>query len=182
MKKIILVTVIISMSVFFISCSTASSDPKATLVTFFESLSKKDIAGARKMATQDSKAMLDIMEMGLSQAKEEKGLEKFDKSKMEIGETKVVGDIATIPVKEKQSGEAVNFTLKKEAGTWKVAFDMATLLKMGTEKLKEKGHVSIDSLANQMDELKNMNTDSLKEVMDKGMLALDSLKKILKKN
>jgi hypothetical protein len=42
--------------------------------------------------------------------------------------------MATVPVKEKESGESINFTLKKEDGSWKVAFDESTLMGMAQQK------------------------------------------------
>ena len=70
---------------------------------------------------------------------EDKSNEQFDKSKMEIGEAKIDGDKATVNVKETKNGESVNFVLKKEEGSWKVAMDMNTMMGMGAEKMKEKG-------------------------------------------
>ncbi len=147
---------------------------------------KKDIAAARKLATADSKAMFDLMEMGMKMKDntvEDKTDEQFDKSKMEMGEAKITGDRATVNVKEKKSGEAVDFVLKKEGGEWKVAMDMATMMSMGAEKMKEKGmnDEQMGELNEKMEEFKNMSADSLKMIMDKGMKALDSLKKAMEK-
>ena len=49
---------------------------------------------------------------------------------------KIEGDKATVPVKDKKSGETTNYTLKKEGGSWKVAFDKATMTQMGSDKMK----------------------------------------------
>ena len=78
MKKIIMAAAIVGCTFFLSSCSTTGGDPKTTLITFFETLGKKDIAGARKLATESSKGMLDMIEMGLKNNKGEKGLEKFE--------------------------------------------------------------------------------------------------------
>ena len=65
MKKLLMGAVILS-SVFMFGCnSTDKSDPKAVLVSFFDALQKKDISAARKLATAESKSMLDMMEMGM---------------------------------------------------------------------------------------------------------------------
>lgn len=176
MKKILLAIVLLS-TVSFMSCNSGGGDPKAVLVQFFEALSKKDIAGARKLATKDSKSMIDMMEMGLNMAKDKKEDDKFNKDNMEFGEAKIEGDKATIPVKEKTSGETLNYILKKEDGAWKVAFDKASMMSMGMDKMNEKGINPADSIGHAMDELKNMDMDSLKEGMKKGMEMLDSVKK-----
>lgn len=182
MKKMFLVVIAFS-AICMTGCnnSAASGDPKKVLTSFFEAMSKKDIAAARKLATADSKGTFDMMELGMkmSEGKDAGGMEKYDNSKMEIGEAKINGDQATVNVKEKSSGEAVDFVLKKESGDWKVAMDMATLMTIGMQKMKEKGMngASIDSLRQGLDQLKNLNTDSIKEMMNKGMQTLDSLKK-----
>ena len=178
MKKFLFAIVLLS-SVSFISCNSGGGDPKAVLTQFFEALSKKDMEAARKLATKDSKSMLDLMDMGMKMSKESdnKETDKFKKDNMEFGEPKIEGDKATIAVKEKSSGESINFTLKKEEGAWKVAFDKASMMNMGMEKMQEKGINPADSIGKAMDELKNVNIDSLKEGMQKGMEMMDSLTK-----
>lgn len=101
---------------------------------------------------------------------------------MEFSEAKIDGDRATVAVKEMTSGETVNYILKKEDGAWKVAFDKASLMTMGKEKMDEKGINPADSLGAAMDKLKEINIDSLKEQMNKGMDALDTAKKEMEKN
>lgn len=174
---------IVSASLLFNSCnSVTGGDPKATLLAFFEALGKKDIEGAKKLATAESKTMIDMIETGMKMANDNKAIEKFDKTKMEFGDAVIDGDKATIPVKEKTSGEMTNFTLKKESGAWKVAFDKASMMQMGMDKMKEKNPGGMDSLTQKIDELKNMNTDSMKELMNNGMKSLDSLKNLMKEN
>ena len=181
MKRILMSLIVISACLFIDSCSNGTGgDPKATLLAFFEALGKKDMEGARKLATADSKSMIDMMETGMKMAKDTKGMDKFDKTKMEFGEAAIDGDKATIPVKEKTSGEMTNFTLKKESGAWKVAFDKASMMQMGMDKMKEKNPGGMDSLSKQLDQIKNMNTDSLKDLMNNGMKSLDSLKNLMK--
>ena len=177
MKKLFMAIALAS-SVFLIAGCSSGGDPKTTLSAFFDAMSKKDIAAARKLSTEDSKSMLDLMEKGLTTQQDNAETDKYDKSKMEIGEPKIDGDKATIAVKEKGSDETVNFTLKKESGSWKVAFDKASIMEMATDKMNEKG-VSIDSIRESMKELKNINIDSLKEGIDKGIQALDSAKQLL---
>ena len=110
--------------------------------------------------------------------------DKFDNAKMEYGEAKIEGDKATIAVKETSSGETMTYTLKKEKGSWKVAFDKASMMSMGMEKMNEKGINPADSIGKVMDELKKIDMDSLtegmKEGMKKGMEALDTVAKVLK--
>jgi hypothetical protein len=179
MKKILLAIAMLS-SVSFFSCNSGGGDPKAVLAQFFDALSKNDIEGARKLATKDSKSMIDMMEMGMKMGKDKKDSEKFNKNNMEFGEAKIDGDKAVVPVKEKTSGETLNYNLKKEDGGWKVAFDKASIMSMGMEKMNEKGINPADSISSAMDKLKDVNMDSLKEGMKKGMEVLDSVNKAIK--
>ena len=176
MKKILFAIALVTSTVFIGCNADKSGDPKAVLTQFFDALSKKDMEAARKLATKDSKSMIDMMEMGMNMSKDNKESDKFDKSSMEFGEVKIEGDKATIPVKEKKSGESLNYILKKEEGTWKVAFDKASMMSMGMEKMNEKGINPADSIGNALDELKKLDMDSLKEGMQKGMEMLDTIK------
>ncbi len=200
MKKLLMAVAILTTVFIVESCQPgagAGGDPKNTLLAFFDALGKKDIEGAKKLATTDSKSMLDMIQMAMNSAKESPGddMDKFDKMRMEFGDATIQGDKATVPVKDKKSGEMTSFTLKKESGAWKVAFDKSTMMEMGMNKMKEKNpaaldslksHLgdlkngSLDSLSKHLDEIKNINTDSLREIMNNGMKSLDSIKQILK--
>lgn len=155
------------------SGGASSSDPKATLINFITALSKKDMAGARKLATKESEGMFSMMEMGLKMAENMKKddtddeFKKFNPANMEFGEAKIDGDKATVPVTNKEEKETVNFILKKQDGAWKVAFDKASMAEMGGEKMREKGMEDggPDSL--------NFNTDEMK----KGLEMADSMLK-----
>ena len=179
MKKILLAIVLLS-TVSFFGCKSGGGDPKAVLGQFFTALSKDDMEGARKLATKDSKQMIDFMEMGMKMGKDKKESDKFKPDNMEIGEAKIDGDKAVVPVKEKTTGETLNYNLKKEDGGWKVAFDKASVMSMGKDKMDEKGINAADSINAAMDKLKDINIDSLKDGMKKGMDALDTLKKAMK--
>ena len=179
MKKILLAIVMLS-TVSFYSCNSGGGDPKAVLGQFFTALSKNDIEGARKLATKDSKSMIDMMEMGMKMGKDKNESDKFKPDNMEIGEAKIDGDKAVISVKEKNSGETMNYNLKKEDGGWKVAFDKASVMSMGMEKMNEKGINPSDSIDAAMDKLKDINMDSLKDKMQEGMKVLDTINKAMK--
>ncbi len=177
MKKVLLAA-FAGMVILFTGCKGgASGDPKAVLAEFFTLLSKKDIAGARKLATADSKQMLDLIEMGMKTNPSE--TDKYGAAKMEYGEAKIEGDKATVAVKEKESGETLNYTLKKENGSWKVAFDKSSIMTMGMEKMNEKGININDSLNNVMDEINKLDADSLAGAIKEGAKAMDSAAKVL---
>jgi hypothetical protein len=151
MKKLIF-GILAFATMSLMSCKSGG-DPKGVLLSFFDALSKKDIPTAKKYATKDSESMLGLMEMSMKNGGTDKK-DDFDKSKMEFGDPKIEGDKATVAVKDKTSGETTNFILKKENGDWKVAFDKATMMQMGQDKMKEKG---LDT--------NNMGTDSTHDTL-----------------
>ena len=182
MKKLLIGAIVLS-SLFIAGCNSADKgDPKSVLISFFDALTKKDIAAARKLATAESKGMLDMMEMGMKMGGDKKDDGKYDKTKMEFGDAKIEGDKATVAVKEKTTGETTNFTLKKEDGAWKVAFDKASMMNMGMEKMNEKGMDMDSTIDKGMDKLKNMNVDSLSDKLKESMQKLDEATKKLNEN
>lgn len=175
MKKVILGT-FTGLFVLMISCKSGGGDPKIVLADFFTALAKKDMAKARSLATEESKTMLDMMDMAMKT--DTKETEKFNPGNMQFGEAVIDGDKATVPAKEVSSGETTNYTLKKEGGSWKVAFDKNSLMNIGMEKMKKEGIT--DSAANVLDQLKHLDTDSLKATMEEGLKAIDSVHKKMK--
>lgn len=177
MKRILMAAAVLT-ALTFAGCNAGGGDPKAVLISFFDALGKKDFAAAKKLATKDSESMFSLMEMGMKMAKDKKddGMEKFNKDKMIFGEPKIEGDKATVEVKDKEKGEAVNFILKKEDGSWKVAFDKASMMQMGMEKMNEKG-VDINSAMDTVNSrLKDINMDSVTEKVKEGMEKLNENK------
>lgn len=184
MKKLFFASAIVALAAFSTGCnSAANGDPKTVLIAFFDALGKKDIAGAKKLATKESESMFTMLEMGMKMGGD-KADNKFDKTNMEFGETKIEGDKATVAVKDKKSNETTNFILKKEGGAWKVAFDKASFMQMGADKIKNEGGMDNldDKMKEGLDKLKDINADSLKNSMEEGLKSLDSLKELLKKN
>lgn len=153
MKKLILFAAA-ALTITMMGCKGGSSDPKGVLTSFFDALSKKDIKGAKQYATKESEGMLQLMEMGMNAGGDKE--DKFNKADLEIGSATITGDKATIPVKNKKSGETTNYTLKKEGGSWKVAFDKSTLTQDAADKMKGMNNTN-DNPTNSDN---NMNTDS----------------------
>lgn len=136
MKKIIISLVTASL-ILIAGCHSGSGDPKTVLISFFDALTKKDIEAAKKLSTKSSEALMSMIQMGMQNVSDTADMSKFNKNDMEFGDAVISGDVATVPVKEKSSGETVDFTLKKEDGAWKVAFDKSTLMGMAQKKMKE---------------------------------------------
>ena len=176
MKNLSVVFCFACVMVFMGSCSNGpAGNPKATLSAFFDAMSKKDMESVRKLTTSESKGMIDMMQMGMNMANDNSALAKYDKANMEMGDAVINGEEATVIAKEKTTGESVTFSLKKQEGAWKVAFDMGSMMQMATDKMKEKG-VSADSLKMMMNEMKIFNMDSLQKMLKEGINAPDSSK------
>jgi Domain of unknown function (DUF4878) len=182
MKKL-LVAALTASVILITSCGGgAGNDPKATLIAFFDAMGKKDFTAAKKLATKDSEAMFSMMEMAMKMGGDkETGMDKFDKTKLEFGEPKIDGDKAVIEVKQKGETESANFPLKKENGTWKVAFDKS-LMTSNMDKMKEKmNDADTSGLKEGLERLKNMGGDSAEKAISEGIKALDTVKQMLEK-
>lgn len=154
-----------------------ANDPKAVLIAFFEKMAKKDIDGAAKYATKESKGTMEMMKKAMTAAEGMKSEKKDEKDPaedfkdMEFGDVKIDGDKATVSVKNSKKNETNEIPLKKEDGDWKVDFSMATLMKMGMEKAgKNKGFMdennNDDDTTGVSDRMKNFMNDSLTKGME----------------
>lgn len=164
-------------------------DPKAVVTAFFEKMAQKDVDGAAKYCTKESKSTMEMMKKGMEMAEKMKDsdpskVKEEDNFKdMVVGETKIDGDKATVSVTNTKKKETVEFPLKKEGGAWKVDFTMGTLMKMGMDAQKEKGNDLFKDENNgtdstSMEDLNNiLNSDSLKQRLEK---LKDELKDALK--
>ena len=108
----------------------------------------------------------------------------YQKENIELGTAVIDGDRATVPVKDKKSGETTDFTLKKESGDWKVAFDKSSLMEMAQKKMKEHGMGNMpdginDSLENIHKRLMQAADSVSPEAMQNAQKMIDSANKIL---
>jgi hypothetical protein len=146
--------------------SGAGGDPKEVLTKFFEALTKKNIEEAKKYVTKDSESMMGMVQMGMQNIGDKSDeMINYQKENIELGTAVIDGDKATIPVKDKKSGETTDFTLKKESGDWKVAFDKSTLMEMARKKMNEHG----------MGRMRNGMNDSLESINNRSMQNMDSV-------
>lgn len=164
MKKIILIVIV---AIIFVGCKSNDKieSPNKVFASFTEALSKKDLAKARELCTDESKTVLDFLEKKTGNMKIS-SMDKFDTSKVTFGEAIINGDEAKMPIKDKESGVTVEFPLKKEDGVWKIAFDMKSLFDMSMETLKNpKLGIPADKLDSLMKKFKSINLDSLEKEM-----------------
>ena len=169
MKQILFAALVLC-TITFLSCkSNNNSNPNEVLSQFFDAMSKQDTVKIKALSTKESESMLKMMKMGMSMADSKKDLEKYDKTKMEFGTAIISGDNAKVPVKDKASGEIVNFPMKKEGGQWKVAFDKSSIMEMGMEKMKDSKMNIGDSIKKGMEEMKDVNMDSMMNEIKKSI-------------
>lgn len=169
MKKLLFAVAIVSF--VFAGCKSDSKNgtPSDVLSAWFDAMSKKDMTAVKELSTAESQSMISLMEMGMKDTSASNEMSKYDKSKMEFGTAVITGDNAKVPVKDKASGETTNFPMKKVNGQWKVAFDKSSMMEMGMEKMKDKNINLSDSISKGMDEMKNLNMDSMKTEINKAM-------------
>lgn len=167
---------ILLVSNLVIACNTTTSNnPNEVLQSFFEDLSKRDIDGASKYVTANSRTTMQLMKKGLAEAERAKDsipqkdfLKEFEG--LSFSPAKITGNAAIITVSSKNHEiPDADFKLIKENSGWKVDFTMETLLRMGMESAKKSGHEkdvqhdmqAIDSA------VKNMDPKMLDELSEK---------------
>lgn len=147
--------------IIFAACnSVTGNDPNVVLQEFFEHLAKKDIDGASKYVTSDSKPTMQMMKKGLDMAEKMKEnapphdlMKEFED--VVIEPARVMGDSALVTVKSKTNKRpSAEFKLLKQNNGWKVDFTMSTLMRMG-------GKVAGES------DSPDLNSDDVKKGMEK---------------
>ena len=178
LSPLFIAAAVITMAVGCKGKDKASNDPKSVIIAFFEKMAKKDIDGAAKYATKESKGTMEMMKKAMTAAEGMKGVKTSEKDPaedfkdMEFGDAKIDGDKATVAITNKKKNETNEIPLKKEGGDWKVDFSMGTLMKMGMDKAgKNKGLMNNDNdnldTAGASDAMNNfMNSDTLKKGME----------------
>ncbi|HMR85403.1 MAG TPA: DUF4878 domain-containing protein [Niabella sp.] len=175
--KLCLLIVLVIMA----ACSNVTgNDPNVVLQEFFEHLAKKDIDGASKYVTSDSKPTMQMMKKGLDMAEKVKdsALQNNDPMKefedVVIEPARVMGDSALITVKSKTNKRpAAEFKLIKQSNGWKVDFTMNTLMRMGAKAAGETSSSDLTDIGSidSSDMKKGMEmADSILKNMDPKML------------
>ena len=186
---------LILIAAFFVSCKQPATPPTEVLDSMFNSMKHGDLQGMKKYITKSDVAMLETAEKFMTKIDPE-GIEKLktgitDEIKQRakhiqynFTNEKIDGDHATVDAEimntnpadsaaEKKSTQT--FQLVKEDNTWKIA-----LTKPGNEMFNSmKGNMGSknQSLKNSIEKLKQMNPDSLKMLINKGIQMMDSIKK-----
>jgi hypothetical protein len=130
MQKMMRLVAIIITSVIMSSCGSDGGDPKEVVKAFGEKMAVGDFDGASQYVTAAGQMPLNFIK---NMTKRLDSMGKIDMKKMvsqmtdkfknvEIGEAKINGDEAIVPVKSKEDGREAAISLKKEMGAWKVEF------------------------------------------------------------
>jgi hypothetical protein len=162
------------------ACSNVTgNDPNVVLQEFFEHLAKKDIDGASKYVTSDSKPTMQMMKKGLDMAEKTKdsALQNDPMKEFEdvvIEPARVMGDSALITVRSKTNKRPnAEFKLIKQSNGWKVDFTMGTLMRMGAKAAGETSSPDLTDIGSidSSDMKKGMEmADSILKNMDPQML------------
>lgn len=119
------------------------NDPNEVLNNFFVLLAKKDLEGAERYVTSDSKATMKMIRKGIEMAEQQtEAMPQRDLLKdfenLSLAPAVISEDTASIRVTAKKGKQpATDFILIRESGGWKVDFTMSTLMKMGLQAGEE---------------------------------------------
>jgi hypothetical protein len=192
MKRILFALVLI---ISFAACKETAVPPTVVLDDMFAAMKSGNIEEMKKHITKSDVAMLETAEKFITAVDPESVKKLKDRMTEELKEKatqihyqlkneKIDGDHATveaeITVKDTtvQSGEKISrqtFELVKEDNSWKIA-----LTKPGNEMFNSmKGNMGAQKgdLKDGLEKLKKMDPDTLKMLINKGLQALDSIKK-----
>lgn len=190
MKKILLVLCLIT---GFISCKEPVTPPTAVLDGMFTAMKNGNIDEMKKYISKSDAAMLDAAEKIMTSVDPEgikkiknKMIDEFKKNAKDITYSfkneKIDGDHATVETiivnnspdsLDSEKTATHTFELVKEDNAWKIA-----LSKPGNEMFNSmKGNMGAKKgdLKDGIEKLKQMDPDSLKMLINKGLQALDSL-------
>ena len=190
MKKIILALCLIT---GFAACNTnEAGSPSAAVDGMFTAMKNGNIEEMKKFITKSDVAMMETAEKMMNSVNPEalakmktRMVEEFKEKakdvKYSLKNEKIDGDNATVEAEVVENGKTSshNLALVKEEGAWKISLtnpgnDMFNSMKgdMGADK-----HDINDAI----EKLKSMPPDSLKAMMNRGLQALDSMDKMMKK-
>jgi hypothetical protein len=117
---------------FLAACSkggntSSGSSPAAAARAYFEAITRKDFAAARRYLSAGSASKMEAEAKDYGKPLEAAWRDSAEKSSLgkmpEIGNEKIAGDTATVDFKDKDSGMTFTFPMVKESGEWKMAFD-----------------------------------------------------------
>ncbi len=202
MKKI---TILILYAALISSCNNlVRNSPKTVVASFIEAAKKGDMESLKKYITSQDLALLQMGENFIAKLDSSAVREMKDKmsaelrnktgnAQIDIKDEKIEGDNATVNVHFKIYGKEnlQPFLLKKEEGQWKISMSSTGMNNTGMSKGNmEEGMTQLneglknmdglkDSINKAMKAFKNINTDSLKKIIDGNKEQLDKIKEAI---
>jgi hypothetical protein len=191
MKQIIF---LLCMAAGFAACNTKNDQgsPTAAIDEMFTAMKNGNMDDVKKFITKKDVAFLESAEQfansidpeAIKKMKTKMGDEfkaKVKDVKYTLKNEKIDGDKATVDAEVTEEGQLKThtFNLVKEDGAWKIS-----LLNSGDGMFNSmKGNMGPDSkdMEEGLEKLKNMDPDSLKMLMQKGLQALDSMSEKMEK-
>ncbi len=175
-----------------VGCKGDMATPKGTVTAFIEAMKKGDIEGVKKLITKSDLSLLNTAESlaktfgqdaaAMTEKIKKEFIEKSKTVSYTVKDEKINGDKAEVNVEVKESGNTTTqpFQLLKEDGNWKISFTSTGLNMAGKDGNMNNENINIaDSIKKGMEQLKNINPDSLKAMMTEGF---EKLKDIKEKN
>jgi hypothetical protein len=153
--------------IFLLSCNPKAknfNDLKSAFITFVDAMARRDYRAAEDLGTEKSKAFFVLFK--LANQSSEEGNIQFDKIKMKVSQTSIVGDSAFATIAFLETNHHFGLPLKKEKGSWRVVLDNESML-FGMKSMLE------DELkGNKNDEIifiDTCNLDSFEKEVDKAL-------------
>ncbi len=184
----------LTIAVLLFSCKGDAGSPKGTVGAFIEAMKKGDVEAVKKLITKSDASMLDLAQSmsktfagasgDITEKMKAEFIEKSKNVSFSIKDEKIDGDKAevNVEIKENEKTTTEPFKLLKEDGSWKISL-LSTGLNMGAShsggNMNDENVNVADSLKKGMEQLKNINMDSLSNQMKEG---LDKLKELKEKN
>lgn len=109
-----------------IASTQLRSDPGLTTQEFFKALNEKDFHAAKKHVSKESVTFIDMLDTFYRRNKK---ANFFKSNRFEVNNVQVKGDSAMADLKTAEDTGVMKIKLVKEAGEWKVAFDINDLMK-----------------------------------------------------
>ena len=177
--------------VLLTGCKSDTASPKGTVNAFFEAMKKGDIETVKKLITKSDLSFITMAEgfskmagkeMDITEKMKSEFIEKSKNVSFNIKDEKIEGDKAdvTVEIKENEKTTSQVFKLLKEEGNWKLSLMSTGMNMAGKDGNMHNENINIaDSLKKGMEQLQNLNMDSVSGKMKEG---LEKLKELQQKN
>jgi hypothetical protein len=156
-------------------------DPLSTVKAFSEALRNKDFNKARQLSTPGSLSTINMIEKGMQVDTSNSIWLPVLTEDFVYKEVAESNDEATIKMISKSTYEDFDVELLKQEKEWKVNFEINSLFRIMLRKLNKKGAAKARDLDFKLNELQQIDINSVENELDQSKLRLDSVKKHFRK-